>query len=358
MSAGLLGAPRARPPRCARPPPRDAPDRTRAAASRAGRRDGVPRNGRDRAAIARTRAQPPRRPPPDPAKRRSTAGRIRACSSRTRAVASRQLASVCGRAGRTCCSSISEQASARLPEGLQLRDGRLEVASAGRAQRERRLQGMVVVARERGEGRRALHGSRRAFRVPVGARDHHPQPLRGARSREVGRMDRQVAHQPTCASAPATRSAPSSASSEAAWWRAASTATMSSPRTTISSEIPRWKRRPPNAATGPAAGRSRARGRSRCTPHCAGRRCRHAPWLCIAPGGAPRRTRAATGARPRGTASGRGPGRPALGRDEVTQAEQGEPEGEHPVDAIIAACPWLAVSAVPISYRSGPAGAA
>ena len=160
------------------------------------------------------------------------------------------------------------------------------------------------------------------------------------------------------ASAPATRSAPSSASSEAAWWRAASTATMSSPRTTISSEIPRWKRRPPNAATGPAAGRSRARGRSRCTPDCAGRRCRHAPWLCIAPGGAPRRTRAATGARPRGTASGRGPGRPALGRDEVTQAEQGEPEGEHPVDAIIAACPWLAVSAVPISYRSGPAGAA
>jgi hypothetical protein len=42
-------------------------------------------------------------------------------------------------------------ASARFPEGLQLRDGRLEVACGGTAQRERRLQGMVVVARERGE---------------------------------------------------------------------------------------------------------------------------------------------------------------------------------------------------------------
>ena len=42
---------------------------------------------------------------------------------------------------------------------------------------------------------------------------------------------------------------------------------------------------------------------------CAGRRCRRAPWRGSAPAGARRRTRAATGARPPGTPSGRGPRR-------------------------------------------------
>ena len=63
--------------------------------------------------------------------------------------------------------------------------------------------------------------------------------------------------------------------------------------------------RPRSAATGPAGGRSRARGRSPCSPPCAGSRCRCGPWRGSGPAAARGRTRAATGAGPRGRPSGR-----------------------------------------------------
>ena len=94
---------------------------------RAARRGGAPRSGRGRAAV-RPSACAASTPPPSRWGGRRPRRRILAWSSRTRAVASRQSTSVCGRAGRmSSLLDLEVPSSARIPERLQMGDGGIEV---------------------------------------------------------------------------------------------------------------------------------------------------------------------------------------------------------------------------------------
>ena len=190
---------------------------------------------------------------------------------------------------------------ARLPERPQVRDGVIEVPGAGAAQPEGRVEGMVVVARQRREGRGPLHPSRPRVRAPVGARDDHPQALRrdsgpgswpgerGGRAAASARRARRRQQGPI-----------SSASSGAPWWRAAST-------TTMQQREGDHEQRDGAVEAACLGMRPRVQGPDDLAAvvgvgaaPCAGTRCRRGPWRGSAPAGARGRTRAATGARPRG----------------------------------------------------------
>ena len=155
--------------------------------------------------------------------------------------------------------------------------------------------------------RRPGAGAGRA--APVGARAQ-PRGRRSASGKFAGCARKSRASQRPAASASAEQRRAGRAASAGRGGGRPPPATTSRPSATSTQRRARGgSAPPPSAARDRAGGRSRARGRSRCSRPCAGSRCRRAPWRGSAPAAARGRTRAATGAGPPGTPSGPGPRR-------------------------------------------------